>query len=180
MSVDLNHIFSTCSTSIFELILYHNALGIWGFYLFWGFLRFCFFKGVLQRITCFFDLKHNQVFGLKQNAQITAFYQHIISVSSYWKGCQGSVCNAIPTRISTLFKPQLHKKISPYNTWGCLTGVTPCWKAVLSLSVNLNCLKCATNLYSNGTEWGISLRVTFTTQLHWHQSIQIVPECTPT
>lgn len=183
MLVDWNHIFSICCTSILELILHQNVLGIMVFGVFtcfgvfWGFVLF--WEGVVREELVF--LWSYAPEKETESAQITTSYQHIISICSYWKGYKGSVCNAIPTRINTSFKSQLHKKILPYNTLGYLTGVASCWKGtVLSLSVNSNLLKCATNLYSNCTEWGISLRVTFTTQLRWHQEIQIVPEYTPT
>lgn len=137
--------------------------------LFWG--------GVLQRRICFFWSYAPE--KETESAQITTSHQHIISVCSYWKDCKGSICNAIPT--NTLFEPQFHNKMSPYNALEFLIGVTKCWKGtILSLSVNSNLSKFATNLHPNGTEWGISLRVTFTIQLRWHRAIQIVPERTPT
>lgn len=101
---------------------------VWSFHLFWGFLRF--WEGVLQRVTCFFWSYAPE--KETEWAQITTSYQHIISIGSYWKGCKGSVCSAIPTRINTLFKTQLHKKISPHNTWRCLMEWHHAEKALFS------------------------------------------------
>lgn len=167
---------------VLKLLILHQKCsgysGVWGFHLFAAFWGFVLRRSLTEKNLVFWSYAPEKE---TESPQITTSHQHIISVCSYWKEHKGSICNAILTKTNTLFEPQFHKKMSLYNTLEFLTGVTKCWKGtVLSLSVNSNLLKCAANLYPNGTEWGISLRVTFTTQLHWHWDIQIVPECTPT